>query len=39
MISRIIKTGQRQGDAAYMAIIELVGYEEDLSEEVETEES
>ena len=37
--TRIIKTGQRQGDAASMAIIELVGYEEDLSEEVETEES
>jgi len=28
--TRIIKTGVRQGDAASMAIIELVGYEEDL---------
>jgi len=28
--TRIIKTGMRQGDAAPMAIIELVGYEEDL---------
>lgn len=33
--TRIIKTGVRQGDAASMAIIELVGYQEDLSEEVE----
>ena len=31
--TRIIKTGARQGDAAPMAIIELVGYEEDLGEE------
>lgn len=31
--TRIIKTGNRQGDAAPMAIIELVGYEEDLGEE------
>lgn len=31
--TRIIKTGVRQGDAAPMAIIELVGYEEDLGEE------
>lgn len=31
--TRIIKTGSRQGDAAPMAIIELVGYEEDLGEE------
>ncbi len=31
--TRIIKTGTRQGDAAPMAIIELVGYEEDLGEE------
>lgn len=30
--TRIIKTGVRQGDAAPMAIIELVGYEEDLGE-------
>jgi large subunit ribosomal protein L17 len=28
--TRIIRTGIRQGDAASMAIIELVGYEEDL---------
>jgi len=28
--TRIIRTGVRQGDAASMAIIELVGYEEDL---------
>jgi large subunit ribosomal protein L17 len=28
--TRIIQTGVRQGDAASMAIIELVGYEEDL---------
>jgi len=31
--TRIIKTGIRQGDAAPMAIIELVGYEEELGEE------
>ncbi len=31
--TRIVKTGIRQGDAAPMAIIELVGYEEDLGEE------
>ena len=31
--TRIIKTGNRQGDAAPMAIVELVGYEEDLGEE------
>jgi len=31
--TRIIKTGIRQGDAAPMAIIELVGYEEDLGED------
>jgi large subunit ribosomal protein L17 len=31
--TRIIKTGIRQGDAAAMAIIELVGYQEDLGEE------
>ena len=31
--TRIIKTGNRLGDAAPMAIIELVGYEEDLGEE------
>ena len=28
--TRIIRTGVRQGDAASMAIIELVGFEEDL---------
>jgi len=28
--TRIVQTGVRQGDAASMAIIELVGYEEDL---------
>ncbi len=31
--TRIIQTGIRQGDAASMAIIELVGYEEDLGDE------
>jgi len=31
--TRIIKTGTRQGDAAPMAIIELVGYEEDLGDD------
>ncbi len=31
--TRIIQTGIRRGDAASMAIIELVGYEEDLGEE------
>lgn len=30
--TRIIKTGTRQGDAASMSILELVGYEEDLGE-------
>ncbi len=30
--TRIIQTGVRQGDAASMAIIELVGYEEDIEE-------
>src|SRR5210317_1815608 len=34
--TRIIRTGIRQGDAAPMAIIELVGYEEDLGEEDES---
>lgn len=33
--TRIIKTGQRRGDAAPMAILELVGYEEDFGEESE----
>jgi len=37
--TRIIQTGRRNGDAAPMAILELVGYEEKLEEvEVETEE-
>lgn len=37
--TRIIRTGIRQGDAAPMAILELVGYEEQVEEaEVETEE-
>ncbi len=37
--TRIIRTGFRQGDAAPMAILELVGYEEQVEEaEVETEE-
>lgn len=31
--TRIIQTGVRQGDNASMAIIELVGYEEDLGED------
>lgn len=31
--TRIIRTGVRQGDAASMSIIELVGYEEDLGED------
>jgi large subunit ribosomal protein L17 len=31
--TRIIQTGVRKGDCASMAIIELVGYEEDLGEE------
>ncbi len=31
--TRIIRTGIRRGDAAAMAIIELVGYEEDLGGE------
>lgn len=31
--TRIIRTGIRRGDAASMAIIELVGYEEDLGGE------
>lgn len=33
--TRIIKTGQRRGDAAPMSILELVGYEEDFGEESE----
>jgi large subunit ribosomal protein L17 len=33
--TRIIRTGVRRGDAASMAIIELVGYEEDLGESTE----
>ena len=36
--TRIIRTGIRQGDAAQMAILELVGFEEQIEEvEVETE--
>jgi large subunit ribosomal protein L17 len=36
--TRIIQTGRRNGDAAPMAILELVGYEEKLEDvEVETE--
>ena len=31
--TRIIRTGQRQGDAAEMAILELVNYSEDKGEE------
>ena len=37
--TRIVKTGFRKGDAAAMAIIELVGYEEDLGEDAEADES
>ncbi|HBH30048.1 MAG: 50S ribosomal protein L17 [Desulfofustis sp. PB-SRB1] len=33
--TRIIRTGTRRGDAAPMAIIELVEYQEDLGEEAE----
>lgn len=33
--TRIIQTGVRRGDAANMAIIELVGYEEDLGDDIE----
>lgn len=37
--TRIIRTGVRQGDAAQMAILELVGYEEQIEEvESDTEE-
>lgn len=37
--TRIIRTGVRQGDAAQMAILELVGYEEQVQEiEAETKE-
>jgi len=32
--TRIIRTGQRQGDAAHMAILELVNYTEDTGEAV-----
>jgi large subunit ribosomal protein L17 len=35
--TRIIKTGVRQGDAASMAIIELVGYEEKVEVEEKSE--
>ncbi len=35
--TRIIRTGNRYGDAAPMAIVELVGYEEQVAEEVDTE--
>ena len=33
--TRIIQTGQRRGDAAPMAILELVTYSEDVSEEID----
>ena len=33
--TRIIQTGQRRGDAAPMAILELVNYSEDIEEESE----
>jgi large subunit ribosomal protein L17 len=33
--SRIVRTGQRQGDAAEMAYIELLGAEQELSEKAE----
>ena len=33
--TRILRTGDRRGDCASMAIIELVGYEEDLGGEAE----
>jgi len=36
--TRIIRTGTRHGDAAPMAILELVGYEEEIIEEPEVEE-
>ncbi len=36
--TRIIRTGTRPGDAAPMAIVELVGYEEAYEEEADTEE-
>jgi len=35
--TRIIRTGTRHGDAAPMAIVELVGYEEEIIEEPEVE--
>jgi len=37
--TRIIKTGVRQGDAASMAIIELVGYEENVEVEEKSEDA
>ncbi len=37
--TRIVKTGIRRGDAAEMAIIELVGYEEDMGADPATDES
>jgi large subunit ribosomal protein L17 len=37
--TRIIKTGVRQGDAASMAILELVGYEEELEVEEQSEDA
>jgi large subunit ribosomal protein L17 len=33
--SRIVRTGQRQGDASEMAYIELLGAEQELSEKAE----
>ena len=37
--TRIVKTGVRRGDAAEMAIIELVGYEEDIGADAATDKS
>jgi large subunit ribosomal protein L17 len=37
--TRIIRTGNRYGDAAPMAIVELVGYEDAVNESSETEDN